>query len=157
MSRLSTGIANDVTTLEDRVLTLPTGTTTLDPAQHAGRLLQISTAAAAYTINLPRASGSGDVYEFLLTVAHTSGSILINAPTAAPSNKFVGTLVQYTSNVQAVLFSSTADDIITLNNTTTGGLKAGDSIKLQDVAAAVWRVSGLVTASGAGSTPFSGA
>src|SRR3990167_2597910 len=141
MSRLSTGLANDVTTLEARVVTLGTGTTQLDPAKHANRLLQISTADAAYTINLPYATGSGDIYDFLITVAHTSGSIIINArhPGTA-TNSFVGVIKNHTSANTIVHFASTTNDIITLNLTTTGGLLVGVYIKIPDVAAQVWRV-----------------
>ena len=158
MSRLSTGIARDPDHVEDLVVTLSTGTTNLQPHLHANRLLQISTADAAYTINLPYARGTGDVYEFLLTVAHTSGSIVINATHPGTStNSFVGTIFQSCSNVQSAAYSSTTNDIITLNNTTTGGLKAGDYLKLQDVAAQTWRVVfGMFTVSGTGTTPFSG-
>jgi len=158
MSRLSTGIANENATLPDRVVTLGTGTTNLNPAVHANRLLQISTAAAAYTINMPYATGSGDVYTFLLTIAHTSGSIIINAThPGTASNAFVGTVRNYTSAATVVTYSSTANDIITLNNTTQGGQRAGDCITLQDVAAGIWRVvDAWVTSSGANATPFSG-
>lgn len=159
MSRVSTGIANDNDTLADRVLVLPTGTTQLDPAKHANRLIELRTADAAYTINLPYARGTGDVYEFLSTIARTSGSIVINARhSAGASNVFVGTIVGLGSASTIATFSSTANDIITLNNTTTGGFKAGDYIKIQDVAANTWRVVlGFITLSTAGgSTPFSG-
>ena len=153
MSRHSAGVLQQGST----VVTLPTGTTALTPEEHANRLLQISTAAAAYTLNLPRAYGTGDTYEFLLTVAHTSGSIIINAPAGVPSNVFVGTIFNQTSANILTRFSSTVNDIITLNNTTTGGVAAGDYIKLQDVAPNTWRVvRGLVTSSGAQATPFSG-
>lgn len=158
MSRESIGLAREAQNLGDYVVTLPTGTTTLDPAKHANRLLQISTADAAYTINLPLARGLGDEYEFLSTVARTSGSIIINAPATPTSNKFVGTIFAHGSTNTCVAFSSTTNDIITLNNTTTGGFKAGDYIRLQDVATDTWRIVwGFITLSTAGgSTPFSG-
>jgi len=157
MSRQSIGLANEPETLDERVVTLGTGTTKLDPAKHANRLLQISTADAAYTINLPLAVGSGDVYEFLSTVTRTSGSVIINATHGSVSNKFVGTVKNHTSANTVAVFSSTANDIITLNNTTTGGAAAGDYIKLQDVAVGVWRVvDATLMSSGAQGTPFSG-
>ena len=160
MSRQSAGLANDITTLEERVVTLATGTTQLDPAKHANRLLQISTADVAYTLNLPYATGSGDIYKFLVTVARTSGSVVINArhPSASASNKIIGTVFGFGSASTIVTYSSTANDIITLNNTTTGGYKAGDYIELQDVAVGTWRVvTALLTLStAAGATPFSG-
>ena len=157
MSRLSAGIANEVATLDERVVTLGTGTTTLDPAKHANRLLLISTAAAAYTIKLPEAVGSGDVYEFLVTVAHTSGSIAIQAQSANGSNVFVGQITNHGSANVVTKFASTTNDIITLNNTTTGGQAAGDRLKIVDSAVDTWTViDGLFSTSGAQATPFSG-
>ena len=157
MSRISPGIANEIITLEERVVTLAAGTTTLDPAKHANRLLQITTADAAYTINLPRTTGSGDIYKFLSTVARTSGSVVINAVSAPTSNKFVGRVLNFGSANVWNSFASTTNDIITLNNTTTGGALAGDYIEIQDVAVDTWRViEAVLYSSGAHATPFSG-
>src|SRR5574341_335546 len=157
MSRESVGYANEPQTLADRVVTLPTGTQTLDPAQHANRLLLISTAAAAYTINLPESVGSGDVYKFLVTVAHTSGSIVINARSTNGSNVFVGTITNHGSANVVTKFSSTTNDVITLNNTTQGGQAAGDYLEIVDSAVDTWSIiSGLFSTSGTQATPFSG-
>jgi len=157
MSRQSIGIANEAPTLPDRVVTLPTGTQTLDPATHANRLLLLSTADAPYTINLPKTKGSGDVYEFLSTVARTSGSVIINATHDGTSNVFVGTVKNHTSAATVATFSSTANDIITLNITTTGGQRAGDRLKIVDAAVGTWRIVDFdVYSSGAQATPFSG-
>ena len=141
----------------DRVLALDAGTTALSSEVHANRLLTLSDLDDPYTLNLPRAFGTGDVYEFLSTGARTSGSIIINAVGTAPSNRFVGTIWQRTSASTLVQFSSTVNDIITLNITTTGGAGVGDYLKIQDTAPAQWRVIfGLFTTSGAQATPFSG-
>ena len=157
MSRLSAGLANEVATLDERVVTLGTGTTTLDPAKHANRLLLIATAAAAYTINLPEAVGSGDVYEFLVTVAHTSGTITINAKSTNGSNVFVGMITNHGSANVVTKFASTTNDIITLNNTTTGGQAAGDYLEIVDSAVDTWTIiGGLFSTSGTQATPFSG-
>jgi len=157
MSRNSIGFANELATLDERVVTLPTGTTTLDPAKHANRLLQMSTADAAYTINLPRTTGSGDIYRFLSTIARTSGSIVINAVSSPTSNKFVGRVLNFGSGNVLNSFASTTNDIFTLNITTTGGALAGDYLEIQDVAVDTWRVvRGIVYSSGAHATSFSG-
>ena len=157
MSRQSIGLANEAPTLPDRVVTLPTGTQTLDPAVHANRLLLISTADAPYTINLPKTKGSGDVYEFLSTVARTSGSVVINATHDGTSNVFVGRVLNHGSANVIVSFGSTTNDIFTLDNTTTGGAVAGDRLKIVDVAVGTWRVvEGQMYSSGEHATPFSG-
>jgi len=143
-------------TPQDRVVVLATGTTALTQEEHANRLLTINTAGSLYTLNLPRATGSGDVYEFLSTTTRTS-NIVINAVGTAPSNKFVGTIYQQSSGNFMTKFSSTTNDIITINQTTTGGAAAGDYLKVQDTAPDQWRVVfGLFNTSGAFATPFSG-
>ena len=153
MSRQSQGIVLNAPT---GYLVLPTGTTALSREVHANRLLVLSTSNALYTLNLPRAEGSGDTYEFLSTLAHSS-NIVINAVGTAPSNRFVGTIFQRTSANTLVQFSSTTNDIITLNQTTTGGADVGDYLKIMDTAPDQWRIIfGLFTTSGAQATPFSG-
>jgi hypothetical protein len=159
MSRQSIGVANEAPTLAERVVTLGTLTTNLDPAVHANRLLLISTADVAYAINLPRCTGSGDVYKFLVTVAKTSGSIVISAHVAS-SNVISGTITNHGSSNVVTKFSSTSNDIITLNATTQGGQAAGDYLELVDVAAGAgtgWRVvRGQFSTSGSAASPFSG-
>lgn len=139
------------------VVSILDGTTALQPEVHANKLLLLSDADASYIINLPRALGTGDVYTFLLGIAMTSGSVIINASAVVPSNYFVGQLWAHTSADTLVQFASTANDIITLNRTTTGAAEAGDSITVVDAAPNVWRVlDSLLTTSGAQATAFSG-
>src|SRR3990167_10153271 len=120
-------------TPKDRVVALAAGTTNLTQEEHANRLLTIDTAGSLYTLNLPRATRSGDTYEFLSTVARTS-NLVINAVGTAPSNKFVGRIFQQASGNLLTSFASTTNDIITLTQTTTGGLAAGDYLKIHDTA-----------------------
>jgi hypothetical protein len=153
MSRASFGVSSEAS---KSIVVLASGTTALQPEVHANRLLIVDTSNALYTLNLPRAYGTGDVYEILSTQARTS-NLVINAVAAAPSNYFVGTIFQHGSGNVMTKFASTANDIITLNQTTTGGVAAGDYLKLIDAAPAVWRVVfGLFTTSGSQATPFSG-
>lgn len=160
MSRRSPGLANEVFTAEERVVVLDASGAAnhLDPATHANRLLLIGTADAAYSIYLPVATGSGDVYEFLnIAGAHTSGSIVITLTHGAASNVVVGTVKSRTSAATVVLFSSTANDIITLDGSTKGAAAAGDYIKLMDAAADTWYVvDAFLLTSGNQATPFSG-
>ena len=141
----------------DRVLALAAGTTNLQPEVHANRLLTISTAGSLYTLNLPRATGSGDTYEFLSSVARTSNLVINAMITGGTSNYFVGTIWQHTASTDTLVqFSSVSNNIITLNQTTTGGAGVGDYLKIQDTAPAQWRVVfGFFTTSGNPATPFS--
>ena len=142
----------------DRIVTLGTGTTNLTPELHANRLLTLETAGSLYTLNLPRAYGTGDTYEFLSTAARTS-NVVINAVAGVPSNKFIGRIFLMSTSANVFTsFASTADDIITLNQTTSGGVLAGDYLLIVDAAPAVWRiVRSMLTVTGNQITPFSGA
>jgi len=82
MSRNSFGVSSEAS---KSVVVLATGTTALQPEVHANRLLIVDTSNALYTLNLPRAYGTGDVYEILSTQARTS-NLVINAVATAPSN-----------------------------------------------------------------------
>ena len=133
-------------------------TIALDAETYANRPLVLTSAGFGYTFNLPRAYGTGDTYEFLSPQARTSGSVVINAVAAIPSNIIVGTIWQHSASTDTLVqFSSTVNDIITLNITTTGGATAGDYLKLLDAAPATWYVLyGFFTTSGNPATPFSG-
>ena len=142
------------------VLTSVAGGSTyaLAPETHANRLLVLSTVTSAYTLNLPRAYGTGDTYEFLSPAARTSGSVIINAvATGGTSNFFAGTIWQHSASTDTLVqFTSASDHIITLNITTTGGATAGDYLKIVDSAPATWHVVyGMFTTSGNPATPFS--
>ena len=155
MSRQSSGVPM---TGPKAVVIPATGTTALSQETHANRLLLLTNAGVAYTFNLPRATGSGDVYEFLSPQARTSGSVIINASAAVPSNIIVGTVWQHSASTDTLVqFSSTVNDIITLNITTTGGATAGDHLVLVDGAPDTWYVvDAMFTTSGNPATPFSG-
>lgn len=164
MSRVSTGIANEPQTLAERVVTLAATTTTITPEVYANKLTLVPFAASNVIINLPVATGTGDIYTFLSTVVRTSGSIIINAhATATPSNLFVGSILVASgsnaagSSTATVAYFSSANDIITLNFTTTGGPIGGDTLRIQDGAAARWHILyGTFIANGVPATPFSG-
>ena len=163
MSRVSEGLAFDSENPNKRVVALSTGTTRLDPSTHANKLLTIAGGATPTTINMPKAVGSGDIYEFLLLAAQTSGSIIINATHWDVSNVFVGRVHSVdTSNAVVNVYASTANDIITLDGDNKGGVTAGDYIKMMDVGVVsgkgTWRIiEAFVTNAGdTPATPFSG-
>jgi hypothetical protein len=155
MSRLSTGLANEPGTIKDRVLTLAAGTTKLTPADHAGRLLLAASAAAAVTVQLPEALGTGDIYRVLNIVTRTSGALTFN----------VNSLSSNVMNVAVKTFDSTAvatdtsswfmtnASTIALALTTTGGL-GGDYFEFVDGAAGTWYVRGETRCSGDKATPL---
>lgn len=128
-------------------------TLTVTQAAHAGRTVTLNR-AAGITVTLPAASGSGSVFEFLIGTTVTSNSTIIKV--ANSSDTMTGTAYVVSDNSAAVLGYRTAasDDTITLDGSTTGGLK-GDLIRLVDVAANLYAVTVLSAATGTEATPFS--
>jgi hypothetical protein len=155
MSRQSIGLENEPSTLGDRVKTLAAGTTVLNAADHAGRLLLAAQAAAAVTVVLPEAVGSGNVYKVLNTVARTSGALTFKVNTAT-SNIINVAVKSFDSTAVATDTSSwflTNASQIALNITTTGGL-GGDWFEFTDGAVGVWYARGETRCSGDKATPL---
>jgi hypothetical protein len=155
MSRQSIGLANEPQNLDEKVKTLAAGTTTLNPVDHEGRLLLAASAAAAVTVKLPQAVGSGDVYRVRNTVARTSGALtfqLVN--TASVFNVLVNSLDSTAVATDTSAWFSTNATQIALNITTTGGL-GGDEFEFVDGAAGTWYVKGQTRCSGDKVTPLS--
>lgn len=128
--------------------TITDATVTLTAAAHAGHTIVINRAAGC-TVTLPDATGSGNRY-LITTIADQTGDLVIQVPDA--SNTMQGVAM---TDMTGVLFA-TADttDTITLNGTTSGGLK-GARVELIDVAADTWNVFVVSEASGTEVTPFS--
>jgi hypothetical protein len=163
MSRVSSpaGLHNEAATLAERVVTIGTSNTlTLDKETYANRLIVLTGGAGSITLTMPHAYGTGDVYHFVLDGPQTSNGIQINLSHGVSSNAYRGTaFVTEASGSTMGTFSASAGlqaDRITLNSTTTGGQRAGDTIVLRDLEVGVWFVEDMrVTASGEEATPFS--
>ena len=132
-------------------------TDAITEAEHAGRILLLGEVGgnAEVTLTLPDATGSGNVYEFFVTVQNTSNYV-IKVPDA--DNTISGQIMYLDEDGTAVSSFPTvsASDTITINGGTTGGL-IGDTIKLVDIAADKFAVQGQMrVAAGANpATPFS--
>lgn len=130
-----------------------TASTTLDRTKHAGAVSVIN-AAAGLTLTLPASSGSGDEYEIVVGTTVTSNNDIVKV--ANSTDIMQGNCIQAadggsTSNMWE---TGATDDTITMNGTTTGGIK-GDRIVLKDVASGFWEVTIIGSASGTEATPFS--
>lgn len=142
--------ACDVST---RLVNTTATTLSITAAAHAGRIVKISS-AAPIAITLPAATGTGDVYEFIVAVVATATAHTIKVANTTDALAGVSIIAQTdTGQVHGFLTTAT-DDTISLNGTTKGGL-VGDRIRLVDIASAKFHV--LVTggASGTVATPFS--
>ena len=128
-------------------------TLTLTAGTHAGRSILLDTAAGT-TITLPAATGTGDRYEFLVTVTPTSNQHQVNV---VGNDEYVGVLSVTQDSADTALHFDAADaadnDRINMNGTTTGG-RIGDWIQLVDISTDNWHVRGVLSGSGIEATPF---
>jgi hypothetical protein len=181
------GSQNDVTIKNDAdadVIEIPTGTTNVNvvghltpgtlntgivvlvatgaitQAAHAGKTLSMAEVGgdAACTFTLPAATGTGNVYKFIVGVVNTSNYIIKVADATDTIDGQVIVTNDATAGGTASVISwptVAASDTITLNGTTTGGVGIGDYIELTDLIANQYVVSGMLKASGTEATPFS--
>ena len=181
------GSTNDVTIKNDAdadVIEIPTGTTNVNvvghltpgtlntgivvltatdaitQAEHAGKTLSMAEVGgnAACTFTLPAATGTGNVYKFIVGVVNTSNYIIkVADATDTIDGQVIVTSDATAGGTASVISWPTAatSDTITLDGTTTGGVGIGDYIELTDLIANQYVVSGMLKASGTEATPFS--
>lgn len=142
--------AADVST---RVVDVTASTLSATVASHDSKVVTLNR-AAGIAVTLPAASGSGAVFRFVLGTTVTSNSTTIKVANA--SDVMTGTAVVLQDTVDTVVGFETASttDTITWNGSTTGGIK-GDCVELIDVAANLWYVRVIQSATGTEATPFS--
>ena len=136
-----------------------TATDAITAAEHAGRTIVLNAADAASTAvvcTLPLATGTGNVYNFIIGVVSAAAGMYVIQVTG--DDTIDGSVHAGIDDGASKSFKTAAtSDTITLNGTTKGGVSIGDTITLTDIAADQWAVSGLLTASGTQVTPFSAA
>ena len=149
-----------------------TSSTTLNPVDHAGRIISVGgTLAANLTLTLPAinvtanpvtsgpgqdpstANNEGVTYTIWVptTIATSSLKIGTNG-----TDKFVGSLLSVDTDSSGAMVGFTAassNDFINLNGGTTGGV-AGTWIEIVAVAANKYMVTGVVLGTGSVATPF---
>ena len=140
-----------------------TANTTLTVDDHAGKLLLCNDADGAFTLpsivsTVPsdptdpnQANNLGATFTFLVITAATAMTIVTDG-----TDKYVGGVYIGVDDATGKTFiSGAANDIITLNGTTKGGL-AGSVIKIHAADTAKYVVEGITLGSGTLVTPFSG-
>lgn len=149
-----------------------TSSTTLNPVDHAGRIISVGgTLAANLTLTLPAinvtanpvtsgpgqdpstANNEGVTYTIWVptTIATSSVKIGTNG-----TDKFVGSLLSVDTDTSGAMVGFTAastNDFINLNGGTTGGV-AGTWIQIFAIAANKYMVTGVVNGTGTVATPF---
>lgn len=132
--------------------TVTSATVSITDDAYAGQRTLLNR-AAGITATLQPATGSGARYEFIL-LADASGNHVIQV---TGTDTMMG--VAYLGNDSAgasCFYTTDTTDTITLNGTTTGGLK-GARVLVDDVASGVYAVMVYSEASGTEATPFSAA
>lgn len=137
-------------------ISVTSSTFTLRPENHANTTIVLNRAAGV-TVTLPAATGSGFKFRIVVGTTVTSNSDIIQV--ANSSDTMTGNAIVATDNASDVVIAfetTSTSDTITLNGTTTGGIK-GDYIELEDVASTLWTVKMVASATGTEVTPFSAA
>jgi hypothetical protein len=136
-------------------INITASTFTLTAEAHSGTVLTVNRAAGS-TLTLPAAAGYGTVFEIFVGTTITSNNLIVQV--ANSSDIMSGTAINMQDSGDTVIGFETGatDDTITMNGTTKGGVK-GDRIVLKDVAANIWSVSVIGSATGTEVTPFSSA
>lgn len=157
------------------VISLTSASLTLDPLVHGGRLIYVNYTAAACTITLPQVVATADspyagpgsdpnnlsnvgvIYQFFIAATNTNG-LKIKTFTNSPGDLFLGGLSVSLSGGASTLYvpNGTSNDVISLNGTTTGGIK-GSFLTVEAIAANTYMVQGSVIGSGTLATPFADA
>lgn len=140
--------AADVST---RIVNVTAATLAVTEAAHDSKVVTLNR-AGGIAVTLPAATGSGAKLHFVLgTTYTTAGTIKVTG-----NDTLVGSaLIAQDAADTAVMFeASGTDDTVTLNGTTTGGIK-GDSVELIDIATDLWFVRMVASATGTEATPFS--
>lgn len=141
--------------LEPAVINCTASTLTVTAALHAQRTVTLNR-AAGIDVTLPAATGTGNVYRFIVGTTFTSsGTIKV-----VGDDTMVGHAIFESDNASDACIAfkaSGTDDTITFYtgaSNTTGGV-AGAIVTLTDIAADLWHVSYISSAGGTEVTPFS--
>lgn len=136
-----------------RIVNATAATLAVTEAAHDNKVITLNR-AAGITATLPAATGSGIKLRFIVGTTFTGNGII----QVTGDDVMAGlALVAQDGGDTSVTFETAADsDTITLNGTTTGGLKGAD-VELIDIAADTWFVNVRTAATGTEATPFSAA
>lgn len=128
---------------------------TLTAEAHSGTVITVNRAAGV-TFTLPAAAGYGSIFEIVVGTTITSNSLIVQVANSSDIMTGVAWQAADGGSTSNAWETGATDDTITMNGTTTGGIK-GDRIVLKDVSANVWAVSIFGAATGTEATPFSSA
>jgi len=130
-----------------------TASTTLNRNTHAGNTVNLN-ALAGLTVTLPASTGKGDLYEIFVLTTVTSNNYVIQV---ANSTDIMAGAVHLSTDIAGTsMITSTTTDTITMNGSTTGGLR-GTWLRFKDASLGFWALEGGIVCTGTEATPFSAA
>lgn len=128
-------------------------TLTLDRDVHEGAVVTVNRAAGC-TVTLPASAGNGDVFIVFIGTTVTSNNAIVQV---ANSTDILQGAIHLTTDISgSSLPTASTTDTITMNGSTTGGVK-GSWVKLTDVSSGIWQLEGGLVCTGVEATPFSAA
>lgn len=144
---------NRAADVSSRIVNVTAATLAVTEVAHDGKVITLNR-AAGITVTLPAATGSGTRLLFVVGTTFTSnGVIQVTGDDTMTGNAL---LAQDAADTAVMFEAGATADTITMNGTTTGGLK-GDRVELIDIAADLWSVHYVGAATGTEATPFSAA
>lgn len=134
-------------------LTTLTASATIDASYDEVTILVDAAAGATFT--LPKASGSGARYRFVLITTVTSNSVVVKvANTTDAFNGFSLMVSDDPATAKGFIAAAGSDDTVTFNGTTTGGY-VGDIIEVWDIKSGLFEVQVRGKQTGTEATMFS--
>jgi hypothetical protein len=154
LGTMGTITAGGLRSISDAIVSTTATTLTVTAALHAGRTVKIAT-AAPIAVTLPAATGTGNRYRFVFSVAATATTSTIKC--VGTDDMEAGLAIWDTSNtdILALSYAATAtDDTITFDGTTRSGVR-GCTVDLEDIETGLWSVLVKGPATGSYATPLS--
>lgn len=136
-----------------RIVNLIAATLAITELLHDGKTITINKADGT-AITLPAATGSGLRVRFFIGTTITSVGTTIKVANASDTMVGGAIVLQDGGDTMVGFEAVGTADTITLNGTTTGGIK-GDEIIVEDVATNLWKVWATLSGTGTEATPFS--
>src|SRR5678816_2401134 len=126
---------------------IPAGATkTLSRAIDSGKLVKLDTLAGS-VVTLPPSLGDGTRFRFIVSVLATSNSHIIKVANAIDVMRGIISVLDSdlaTVNMFGFATGATADTI-TLDRTNTGSVTLGEWVEVEDIAAGIWAVRGVLS------------
>lgn len=147
---------NAVADVSGRIIDLDATSLTVTAGTHGERIVTLSHTAATSTVTLPAATGTGNIYRFIVSAVNTNNHV-IQVANATDVFEGVAWMANDTDSSVSAFETGASDDTLTLNGTTTGGAAIGDKVEIIDYASGKFMIHAFLTGTGTEATPFSAA